>query len=128
VIDESFAKHLRTLTTVPVEKGFVSDDKEPPWVYFQRALSNTETDLKGEVSTLTDTTFDVEVVGEDDDAVQTLAAALKAALNGYRGTMQGAVVLGAFVADHTDDYRPKSVDSDDGYFLAAFQVEMTHKG
>jgi hypothetical protein len=51
-------------------------------------------------------------------------------LNGLRGALgnSGIFCHGAFVEDHTDDYVPKMLDADEGYFTAAFQVHMIHEG
>jgi hypothetical protein len=45
-------------------------------------------------------------------------------LHGWRGPIGNSVILGTFVRDHSDDYSPKMLDSDEGYFVATFQATV----
>lgn len=129
MIDEDFRTKLTQLLPAgtPIEKGLVSEEALPTRVYYQVATSNQDTDLDG-TQGLSETAFDVECAALSDDATaQTLAAAVKSALNGFHGKFgASSVALGMFVSDHADDYQPRGVDADDGYHVAAFQVTVNH--
>jgi hypothetical protein len=132
VIDQDFRTKLLALLAadfedVPVEKGKVSEDKAQPWVYYQRGGGDQDTDLDGTKSSIRETWFDIEVAGLDDDAVQPVADALKDGLNGFRGSMGSSTVLGAFWESHSDDYAPKHLDADEGFYLATFRAQVIHK-
>ncbi len=126
MIDEDFRTLLAA--NVPngtvIEKGTISAEQIPTRVYYQRSAATTDLFLNKSLG-ITETVFDVEIAARDDDAtVQTLADAVKTALNGYQGTTGSTGVLATFVADHADDYQPRGVDADDGYDVAAFQVTV----
>jgi len=68
--------------------------------------------------------------GSGVSAYLTGAAVYAVGLNGYRGPLiqTGVFCHGAFVEDHSDDYVPKLLDADEGYFIASFQLMIVHEG
>ncbi len=124
--DEDFYARLKTLIaaySTSVEKSKVSEEQPPARVEYERAEQNTDTFLNGAAG-LTETLYDVEVGGPDDNAVQIQAAAIKAGLNGFSGAMGSTVALGCWVSDHSDDYEPHLLDADEGTYLATFRVQV----
>ncbi len=130
MIDEDFRQKLLTYAVgLPVEKGKVSEDQPQALrVEFERGESNTETYTSG-AGALTETLFDVEVQGTSPAPVQALVAQVKAdqvngGLNGFAGAMGASTVLGCWVMDHDDDYQPKLLDADEGFYVATFRVQV----
>ena len=147
MIDEDFLYKLQAISQtvypdgVAIEKGDISTERMPTRIYFDRSDSEQDLMLNGDQG-LTTTVFNVEVASltidtttpNGDAIVQPLTKTLKDVLNGFRGafgsnaadTNYHSVSLGMFVSDHADDYQPRGVDADDGYFVAAFQVKIVH--
>lgn len=130
MIDEDFRTKLLSYTAgAPVEKGKVSEDQPQALrVEFERGESNTDTYTSGGAG-LTETLFDVEVQGTSPGPVQALVAlvksdALSGGLNGFSGAMGASTVLGCWVMDHDDDYQPKLLDADEGFYVATFRVQV----
>ncbi len=147
MIDEDFLYKLDAICRTPypdgiaIEKGDVSVERTPTRIFFDRSDSEQDLMLNADQG-LTTTIFNVEVaslavdsaIPSGDAVVQPLTKTLKDVLNGFRGafgsnfadTSYHSVSLGMFVSDHADDYQPRGVDADDGYFVAAFQVKIVH--
>ena len=124
MIDVSFYWFLQSLTSYPVQQDRIDASQlATPRVWFQRQSQTTEVFVNGTPGQ-TDTVFDVEVCGEDIDAVQNLANTLRTSLNGYSGIMLFDRVLGTFVNEANDEYIFKNFDADDGFHVAAFQVQV----
>lgn len=52
------------------------------------------------------------------------AAVKSPGLNGYQGTVGGTIFLGVFTQDQSDQYEPKLLDEDEGYFVGSFQAQV----
>ncbi len=124
-LDVAFHNKLVSLVdaSVPVSENYVSEDKGQPRVWWQRSTSNVELLLSGQLS-LVDTNYNVEVFGSDIDATASIADALKSSLHGFRGQMGDSFVLGMFVTDHSDEYLPRNIDTDDGFHGFSFAVQV----
>lgn len=136
MVDEDLRTYLATLLptgrTIPVEKGKVSMTQPPLRVYFDRADANRDVDQGGQGG-LYETWFDIEVAALDDEASPvTIAQGIKdgvgavLGLNGFRGTMANTFVHGAFAFDQNDDYQPRVLDADEGYYVSAFRLQVIH--
>ena len=68
--------------------------------------------------------FDLEVIGDDLDDVDTTATAVRA-LHKITGTFGAGTIQRMFVTDHQDDYVPRGVGTDEGAHVAAMQLEIT---
>lgn len=98
-------------------------DASKPFVWYQRTMENEPLTLDG-VGGLRQVMFDVECVTPDVSTAESLADKVKTRLNGKRGTFGNSAAKGVFVADHSDDYAPKSVGGDSGLHVAAFAVTI----
>lgn len=107
-----------------VEQNKIGQDSTGARVWFQRRSQNEEISLGGDSFGIVETAFDIEVISNDIDDCLDTADAIKAALHGYRGDMNGITVQGMFVADHSDDYIPYNLDADDGEHIAAIDVQI----
>lgn len=126
MIDENFYSLLATLASpYAVEEAKVSEFQGQTRVWFQRSGEKTERHLDGSAG-LTTTEFDVEVHSTDISTSQDLADALKAGLDAYYGTMGAQAVDGIFVEDHDDNYVPKGLMGDAGFFVPALKVTVMH--
>lgn len=125
MIDIALLNKIKTLTLLPVEQGKIDFDKPGSRVWFQRSSSNTDLFCNGKPS-MFDDVFMVEVITEDIDATQLQADKIKAGLNGFRGVLFGEFryILGMFVSDAADEYEPKNLSADEGFFVQAFEVRI----
>lgn len=124
-VDTSLQAYMASLTDAPVQQNVNSQDTVQPRVWFQRRSGNTDLFVDGTPS-LTNTIYDVEVIGLDIDEVSGIADTLQTALNGKHGTMEGMIVLGIFVEDSDDEYEIRSIDTDDNWNVAAFSVRIIY--
>lgn len=114
---------------VPVEKGKVGATQGGTRVYFQRDDGSTDVLLSGAPG-MTEDLFSVEVGSLTQATTRAIVEGLKAALNGYpangytTSSFPNNVVLGVFVSDHADDYEYKGFKADEGFYLAALQVQI----
>jgi hypothetical protein len=126
-VDIDLTAFLSMTANVPVEQNNISEMKtSTPQVYFARRPSQQELFLDG-TPIMYDTNFDVEIYGEDIDAVESLADTLKPVLNGFRGNMGATTVLGMFVSDHAEEYTSKAeMSSSEGLHVATFALNILH--
>lgn len=125
-VDLDLTTYLSSLAGTPVEQNKISEDKTAPNMFFRRKPSQTDLFLDGTVS-LYETNYDVECYGENIDQVETLCDALRTNLNGYAGAMGETTVLGAFTADHEEDYQSKlDFGIDEGMNVASFSLQLVH--
>lgn len=68
--------------------------------------------------------FDLECVAGKQYDGKALAAAVRAKLNNYRGTMLDQTAKGIFVRDQDNDYIPKATGGDNGLFVSAYDVQV----
>jgi len=103
----------------------VPEGQSAPFVWYARQTTNEVDVLNAQTGEEPfSTVFDLEVIGDDLDAAQTLALYIKRKLNNYRGTYADSTVKGIFATDHNDEYIPRGIGSDDGRHVAAIQVEV----
>jgi hypothetical protein len=128
------AERLRTFLTADagiaavvstrVHQGIVPESSIVPFIWFRRARTDEPRTLDGGSPSGYEQFFDIECVSEDLDQCQDLALAVRDKLNNYRGTFADSTVKGIFVEDHSDDYIPRSVSSDDVAHVAALSVQI----
>jgi len=94
-----------------------------PRIWFGRASQEEEVDLSG-TGGLVESSWNIEAISDDVDEALEIADAVKADLNGHRGTFGSGTVKGCFVEDHDDDYQPKGVGSEDGFYVAAISARI----
>lgn len=124
MIDEDFRTYLVAQSIpngTPVEKGKISMEQATTRVLFQRAEENDDLFLNGS-NGLQTVIFDVECGARDEATAQNMASTLKTALNGHQGALGNSAALGIFVEDHSDEYQPMMLDSDEGYDIATFRA------
>lgn len=116
---------LAALVGDRVHAGHAEQEEDEPYLIFFRAGTDDER--------TTDQTpgnepfrnlFDVEIYGTDVAAVHAVAAAVKACCDCYVGTFGDSTVKAIFVEDHTDNYVPKNLDTDEVTHFAALQLEI----
>ena len=89
---------------------------------WMRTSSDTEQNALDGLGGLHEAFIDLECVGDTEANTQDLADAVKARLDGVSGTVTSHTVQGMWVSDKDDSYLPKSIDSDDGRHIVAFDV------
>lgn len=124
-VDADFYNKLDSLTTYDVQQNVVNTDKQTPYVWFQRRSELKDVFLNGSAG-LSTIDFDVEVIGEDINAVETEALSLRNSLNGFAGLIGTTQVLGCFVNDADDDYISKTIAADTGVHVIAFEVTLIY--
>jgi hypothetical protein len=107
-----------------VHQGVVPESSEPPFIWYRRARTDEPRTLDGGSPSGFEQYFDIECVSEDLGEAQALAYAVRDRLNNYRGSFADSTVKGIFVEDHSDDYVPRSVSSDDVAHVAALSVQI----
>jgi len=102
-----------------IHENVVPEDQSRPYVWImRRSVSLPARTLDGN-SGFAVTSFDVECIGTDIAVVLTLAAAIKAAVDGQRW-----LTYTTFVEDEDDDYIPRGNGSDEGLQVAALSVDV----
>lgn len=128
-LDIDLQQQIQFLTfgQYPVEQNKIAEDyTTAPAIMFMKRDSNQDLFADG-VPGLTYTEYDVEIYGEDIDAVDSVTETLRLALNGFRGQMGLTFVLGSFVSDHADDYTPKiELATDEGLNVQTFALQIIH--
>lgn len=97
-------------------------------VWFQRRSSVEIVDLAG-VGGVVDSSWDVEIISINIADVMAAAATLKSTLNGFIGRLGGSTgvyVQALFVDDHDDDYVSSNVDTDEGFYVAALDLQISY--
>ncbi len=106
-----------------VQQNKIVQGTEPPFIYYQRSVEETVKATDG--SNLTkESRFDIECISNDVDEALDLAEAVKSALDGHQGAIGNSHAQATFVADHTDDYIPKTNAADSGLHFAAIDVRI----
>lgn len=108
-----------------VEQSGNPESPDHPRIWYGRSGANEELDLSG-TGGLTQQTFDLEVISDDLDQAQDIAAAVKKYLNGKRGTFGSGTVQGVFVNDQSDDYLPRGISDESGLAVAAINITIWH--
>lgn len=67
--------------------------------------------------------WDMEGISSDLASAQALAGMLKK-FDSHQSSLGDGSVQGIFVRDHTEDYIPRGVLNDDGFFVGAVQFEI----
>lgn len=125
-MDESFRAFLADVVDVPVMQGWIEQGVDGARVWFKRATESKELLLNGDVFYST-TNFDVEVISEDLAEAQELAAEIKDAIHGYRGSFGGQYCMMAEWTDHNDDYDVMGLGYDENKNVAALSVSIIHR-
>lgn len=106
-----------------IEQNTIREYAPSPRIWYQRRNENEDLDLGG-TGGIIESNWDIECHSEDPDEPFTIAAAVKSALHGHRGTFGSGSVQGVFVEDHDDDYIPKGVGSEEGLYVASFSARL----
>ena len=104
-----------------------SSTAHSPRIYLRRSNSVQDLALDGSGGLVT-SQWDVEVYGQDEDNAIDIADAVKARLDGYRGTFGAGTVQAIFVTDHDDDYEWKGAGTSTGFYSAALSVQIFSGG
>lgn len=107
-----------------VHQSRVPESSAPPYIWYQRASTETIGTLDGGINNEWAAYYDVECVTDDLDGAQSLASLVKSRLHNHRGTFGDGTVKGVFVEDHSDDYIPRSVADDSVAHVAAIRVQI----
>lgn len=107
-----------------VHQGNVPQSIDGDYIWFGRSgVESLRVLAAGAIDPLA-VRFDVEAISHDLDRCQQIASAIRTRCDAYRGTFADTTVQGIFVEDHSDDYIPRGVFSDDGPHVAAMNVEI----
>lgn len=101
----------------------VLENPPTPRIWYSCSNSDEELDIGGSGG-LVESEFDIEVVSDDLDEAQDIAAAVKRLLNGKRGTFGTQTVQGVFVSDQTDEYVPRSLADETGYTVVGLRARI----
>ncbi|WP_254513847.1 hypothetical protein [Anatilimnocola floriformis] len=108
-----------------IQQDTIDENAPDDYVWFHRRGSIRDCNLDGTKRGFTDTSFDVELVSDDIDAAQSMAAVIKDELHAYKGAMGESLCLGAFVEDHSDEYFPIN-GADEGKHVCSLDVQILH--
>lgn len=103
-----------------------------PHVWYRKSPHSDTPELDGTTGVLLETTFDVEVLTDDPDELDTLTDLMRTRLNGYPpangqpGAFGSRPVRGVFAEDHDEDYVPFNLSDDEGTLVSSFQVLVIH--
>lgn len=112
-------------SVVGICHNIVPQGTEFPFIWLRRASRDTERTLDAAVGDEPDSVrFDVECYGDDLDEAMSLAAAVTARLDNYRGTYGTRTAQGMFVDDASDDYVPRGIMGDESVHFAALSVQI----
>ena len=106
-----------------VEQNTIRQEAPTPRIWYQRDSEREETDLSGEGG-LVESQWNIEVHSTSDDARFDIADALKTRMNGYYGPFGSRTVQGVFIEDHDDDYIPRGIGSEEGFYVAALSARI----
>src|SRR5688572_11352437 len=115
-----------------IHQNKVPQDKQKPFIWFGQSGIEQATTLDQQPGMQPfSRTFDVECVSPDINEALDLAEEVRDLCHCYRGelsadtdTTEPTVVQGIFVHEHDDQYFPKSIDGDEGLFVAALSIEI----
>lgn len=133
-LSQDFRTYLLTKSTITdlvsgsglarIHQNKVPEQSALPHICFFRRQTLVERALNEQNPTPTMANFDVECVSATQLGANALAEAVRAAIDGQRGTFGSTTVQGIFVEDHDDDYQRRNDESDDAKYVATFQVEI----
>lgn len=107
-----------------VHVGSVPQPTAPPYIWIGRAGVSSERTLDQAQGTAPDEErWDLEVWSDDVGEVQDLAELIRS-LDCAKGVFGDGTIQLLVVEDHADDYVPKGNFGDEGYDLAAFQIQV----
>ena len=114
---------LAALVSTRVHVGSVPQPTTAPYVWIgRRGVFHERTISQAVGEQPFEERWDLEAWGSIDD-VQTIAEAIRD-LDCAKGSFGSGTIQLLQVEDHSDDYIPKGVFSDEGYDLAAFQITV----
>jgi hypothetical protein len=107
-----------------VHVGSVPQPTAAPYIWIGRAGVTHERTLdQSQGEQPFEERWDLEVWGEDLGDVQDLAELIRG-LDCAKGTFGDGSIQLLYVEDHSDDYSPKGLFSDEGLDLAAFSITL----
>ena len=106
-----------------VEQNSYPENAPDPRIYFRRARQETDRYLDGTAG-VTESEWDLEVIGTGDDEVLDLAEVMRGVLDGHRGAFGGRSVQAVFVEDQDDDYFPRGIGDEEGFTVAALRLRI----
>lgn len=96
-----------------------------PWLRYQRTNTNDDVSHDG-AGGLTQTIFSIDCFGSNQTTADNLADAVRESLRGFRGSIGGTTVRGAFIRDKSDDYDPFPPGSDLEIPFSSMDCEIWH--
>jgi len=114
---------LSTLIGTRCHYNHVPESSAKPFVWFRVASDTEERTLDG-VGGLHEALVDMECNASTETSAQSVADALKAKLDGYKGAMGNETAQAAFLRDKDDDYVPYSNASDEGAHVVSFTLTL----
>ncbi len=106
-----------------VEQNSYPQNPPDPRIWYRRAQEETDRYLDG-TPMVSDSVWDVEVIGTGDDTVLDLVDVVRTALDGHSGTVGTRTVQGIFCEDHADEYIPRGVGDEEGFTVAALRLRV----
>jgi hypothetical protein len=114
-------------TSSRIHYNHIPESYEGTYIFFRRSTAGDDDDRSlGDASGRKyrfREFFDVEAISRDLGDEVDLALLLKK-LDSHQGTLGDGTIQGLFVRDHSDDYIPKGVESDAGYFIGSLEIEV----
>ncbi len=114
---------ITALTSTRIHYNHSPQTSARPQIWF-RTSSDTEERTLDAAGGLHEAFLDIECIGETEADAQAVADAVKNLLDGYRGAVTSHSAQGIFVSDKDDQYFPKSINSDDGRHVVAFDARV----
>ncbi len=119
---------IRAVLTGYAAPGAVTQEIEMenapvPRIWYGRGGEENERELDG-TSGLITSQWNVEVISDDLDECQDIAAAVRGYLDAKRGAFGTQTVLGTLVEEQNDEYTPQGVGSEEGFNVAALSVTI----
>lgn len=115
---------IATIVGTSVHVRAVPQEIAPPYLWLARAGADLERTLdQAQGAEPFETRYDVEAISDDPQELETLAQAVRA-LDCAKGVCGSGTMQLLLVEDHTDDYVPKGVFSDEGLDVASFAITV----
>jgi hypothetical protein len=115
------------LVSTRVHQGAVpqADIVSPPYIWLGRASRRLDRTLGESTGAASDEEwYDVEAISDDLDESQSVAAAIRAAIECYRGTLGTQTVKGVFCEDQSDQYIPRGTLGEESLHVSALSVQI----
>jgi hypothetical protein len=110
-----------------VSMGFVPEDVQPPYIFYQRRSSREEL-WQSSPGGNTTSVFAIEIWSSNVADPATISQQLRYALNGYQGDFGDAWAWQVEVSDQEDDYQTIGKADGDGIdFSAVLTLSIIHK-